>query len=592
MSWIICFFLSVTVLCISAVEAVRQNNAKYRLNKLLSPIKIMFSGTLVSSILIFFPIYANIYKTDQFSFLEAILLSVHNMLRLFVIDGEFSFVTDNIEGIPSWLYTPFFLFSAFLFLLAPMMTLGFVLSFFKNLTAQIHLRLTKKKNVFVFSELNRRSISLATDISGKEENCLFVFTDVFDDSDEISFELIEEARRIRAICIKNDIVTLQIANNLKKSNINFFIIGDDESENIGQAIKLIDQFSDRQNTNLYVLSAHEESDLMLSRVQKCEMRIRKVNEVRALIYRDLYENGERFFKDAEEKADKKITAVIVGMGEQGTEQLKTLSWFCQMEGYQIHLHAFDRDPNTKSRFSMMCPELMDDRHNGNFTDDGEAQYEIQIHDGIDVDTFSFYIELGKIPDITYVLVALGDDSRNILTATSLRTFFERIHIHPRIQAIVRDSNKKTAITDAVNYSDQKYDIEYIGDIKSIYSMDVIINSKLESEALNRHLKWGNEDDFWRFDYNSKSSFASALHKSMKIACNMPGITLPPEQREEADRIILRKLEHRRWNAYMRSEGYIFSGSTEKSSRNNLGKMHHCLVTFDELDEKEKRKDDD
>jgi hypothetical protein len=50
------------------------------------------------------------------------------------------------------------------------------------------------------------------------------------------------------------------------------------------------------------------------------------------------------------------------------------------------------------------------------------------------------------------------------------------------------------------------------------------------------------------------------------------------------------LEHRRWNAYMRSEGYVFSGSTDKKSRNDLAKMHHDLVNFADLSEEEKRKD--
>ena len=43
---------------------------------------------------------------------------------------------------------------------------------------------------------------------------------------------------------------------------------------------------------------------------------------------------------------------------------------------------------------------------------------------------------------------------------------------------------------------------------------------------------------------------------------------------------------------MRAEGYVFSGSTEKSSRNDLGKMHHDLVDFSSLTEEEKRKDSD
>ena len=46
----------------------------------------------------------------------------------------------------------------------------------------------------------------------------------------------------------------------------------------------------------------------------------------------------------------------------------------------------------------------------------------------------------------------------------------------------------------------------------------------------------------------------------------------------------------RWNVYMRSEGYVYSGSDEASSRNDLGKMHHNLVVFERLSDEDKRKD--
>ena len=38
-----------------------------------------------------------------------------------------------------------------------------------------------------------------------------------------------------------------------------------------------------------------------------------------------------------------------------------------------------------------------------------------------------------------------------------------------------------------------------------------------------------------------------------------------------------EVEHKRWNAYMRTEGYQYSGSTQEISRNDLGKLHHDLV---------------
>ncbi|MBQ7793788.1 MAG: hypothetical protein IJ366_04635 [Clostridia bacterium] len=101
------------------------------------------------------------------------------------------------------------------------------------------------------------------------------------------------------------------------------------------------------------------------------------------------------------------------------------------------------------------------------------------------------------------------------------------------------------------------------------------------------MKWGNEEDFWRFEYNSKSSIASAIHRRAKIECNIPGADVEVSQRTEEEKYNLRRLEHRRWNAYIRSEGYTYG-----EIRNDLAKTHNCLVPFDELPPHEQEKDDD
>ena len=54
----------------------------------------------------------------------------------------------------------------------------------------------------------------------------------------------------------------------------------------------------------------------------------------------------------------------------------------------------------------------------------------------------------------------------------------------------------------------------------------------------------------------------------------------PKQRD-----LYQLIEHRRWNAYMRSEGFIYH-----QSRNDLGKMHFDLVPYEELTDAEKAKD--
>ena len=178
----------------------------------------------------------------------------------------------------------------------------------------------------------------------------------------------------------------------------------------------------------------------------------------------------------------------------------------------------------------------------------------------------------------------------IKTAVKLRMYFERMKIHPVIQAIVYDSEQKKAIEGVRNYRGQAYDISLIGDIESSYTQAVIINSELEEDARARHLKWGEEEEFWTYEYNYRSSEASAIHMRARILCGVPGADKKEADLTDRERSVIEVLEHRRWNVYMRSEGYVFSGSNDPASRNDLAKMHHDLVNFDDLSEEEKRKD--
>ena len=99
-----------------------------------------------------------------------------------------------------------------------------------------------------------------------------------------------------------------------------------------------------------------------------------------------------------------------------------------------------------------------------------------------------------------------------------------------------------------------------------------------------------DEDFWAYEYCYRSSVASAIHMKARKACRIPGADKKEDELTAAERDIIEVLEHRRWNAYMRSEGYIFSGSKDKASRNDLAKMHHDLVDFSSLSEEDKRKD--
>ena len=123
-------------------------------------------------------------------------------------------------------------------------------------------------------------------------------------------------------------------------------------------------------------------------------------------------------------------------------------------------------------------------------------------------------------------------------------------------------------------------------METTYVEDVIMYSELERIALDMHKNWGDEESFWRYEYNYASSVAKAIHQKAKIECGIPGADKPPAERTEDEKTLLRPLEHRRWNAYMRTLGYVYS-----EKRDDLAKHHPDLVEFSRLPESKQRNDD-
>ncbi|MBO5701275.1 MAG: hypothetical protein J6S71_02440 [Clostridia bacterium] len=486
---------------------------------------------------------------------------------------EYAVVGDALFACPEYLVDLYQSWVVFLFVAAPACTFGVALSFFKNLVSHIQYRtIYRNRDVYVFSEINERSVALARSI--KENNdksgtqILLVFTDVFEAKDEESFELMNSVKQLGAICFKDDILVIDFAKHSAKKSLSFFTIGKNQNENLNQTIKLIERYKERENTNLYFFSTSMQSEMLFSSLDKGKIKARRINEVRSLVNRVLYDHGEKFFNVESEGEDgtKLISAMIVGMGQHGTEMAKALTWFCQMDGYSFEINGFDKDPLAEEKFKQIAPAL--------FT----SEYRIKIHSNCDVDTDKFGEAVKKLKNTSYVLVSLGDDDRNIKTAVYLRMCFERIGIKPVIQAIVNTHNKNV-LQGIKNFKNQEYKIDFIGDLETSYSEDVIVNSALEDEALAVHLLYSsNPEDFWSFEYNYRSSTATAIHNRAKCICNIPGIMKTEDERTEEERLNLQKLEHRRWNAYMHSEGYVFS-----EKRNDLAKTHNNITHFDALD---------
>lgn len=668
----ICFFASLAIFGLSITLMFLLSLRTGRFKRGVKPFYIFAGGVFISATALFYALNRDMFAETFAPGISTLLASVHNAIRLFIVDFDFSFMVETTQELPFWLKSGYVMLGGVLLVLSPVLTVGVILSFFEKLSAYRRYMLGYFKDVYIFSELNDRSLALAKSLKIADKKRMIIFTDVFDDESEEAFDLSGQAKELNAIIFKQDVSVVNFRFHSRKSKMYFFIMGRNENENIDQTVKLcrsaksehkkmaargeliapktpyeeLEHIHDKrekygydrpsEDTRLYFFSENAGSEQYLSAVKPKYIKVRRVNPVRSVIYNLLYSEGMQIFDSAEGEKhetgklvynpatkkndrEKKISALVVGMGAQGTELIKALTWFSQMHPYKLEINAFDRNPNADGILKSGYPELFDINpvcekpkkgkkyNNGDFETPGEAHYIINVYGGYDVDTYKFDEKISKLTDTTYVFISLGGDDINIRTSTKIRILLRRLGCTPLIRTIVFDKNNQTMLREGKTVSGESYEIQPFGDIRTMYSEECVLNSALEEKALDRHLEYvkkliaqkgvegeekekmlaAEEETFWRYDYNYRSSVASVIHTDYKKRLGIPGSNKKPAERDEEELWFYRRLEHARWNAYVRSEGYVFA-----KKRDKLAKTHHLLVPFDELVYEEQIKDDD
>ena len=118
----------------------------------------MFLGVILAALILFLPIFLVTCESSGYDGWETIPLAFLNMIKLFVIDADLKEAFDLVDlDVMGRLYRIAF---SILFIVAPVLTFGFVLTFFKNVWAYLSYVFHLNSNVIVFSELNEKSLAL------------------------------------------------------------------------------------------------------------------------------------------------------------------------------------------------------------------------------------------------------------------------------------------------------------------------------------------------------------------------------------------------------------------------------------------------
>lgn len=621
--------LIVSFAFILAVTVASIFSKKVRNNRTFSVWNLFALGIAAALVATFVPVvYYEFYRVidNDIRFVSTGLLSIINTGRTFLLDGQFEVVRDAANLIENdWLQSIFLFYCAALHLVAPAMTAGYILSLLKNVFADIRFACTKKRKIYVMSVLNDRSKALAKDIMSKNDGVdkkLVVFTGIenFRELDEDNKQFIKS---VHAICLKKDVSDLVTKN---KTHVEYFLIDEDESRNLNKALKIINNETDEFERCVFVFARSESVGMVLDSVYQGrdvnKFKIRRVDDVHLLTRRTLEKSGIHTHRLHKKKDNDIISLLIVGMGKYGVSFLKNAVWFCQMFGVKVEINVIDKRPeNADDNYNVIkeiehdCPELL---KLNDCEEYGEANYSIRFFTGIDCfnSDFDNLFDHKKNPEgykrlkrTDMVFVSLGDDDLNINAAVMMRVMFDRLlkvnatsdlsqnDDVPMIYSVVYDSVKTENLNiggkDEQGYdcflgnqSNIPYNIYFVGCLNDEFTYDKIYEKECEDRAIVYHTEWVNACDdadklrkkeeikYELKEYYRISSITKSVHKEA-IKDVVADFTL--EQR--------RVTEHMRWNAYMRSRGYIYG--PKKIER---AKIHQNLVAYDLLSDSDKLKD--
>ena len=576
-----------------------------------------------------------------------------------IISGR-NLIMNTYGGI--LLATLYSVYASFLNMLAPIMGGAILLGIITDIFPRLRLLLSPYRDKYVFSELNERSISLASDITieAKKEKKwytglpLIIFTDSYiDEKSELSVELYERAKSIGAICIKDDILKSKF---YYTKRLYVILIDEKEIHNIhtltALAMEEPKRWEKKTHVYVYMFSQNSEArtivkELYLNYEKELEKVIIKViHEYTNIAYHllsdmPLYIPLLSKYEDHRENEiyEKELMLTIIGGGKIGLEVFLATYWCGQLLDTNLRINVLSNSiEGFRKRIEEVNPEILqsvDVNYQGVFEpankelllkypfektrEDAYAKPYGTVHFmDVDADSHELFDVLEQKNENNqmtlasdYYVVSLGADELNMKVASELARKIEREKLNESVEnrAVIAYAVYDPYINEALEHiqsrklkqqmnSDKtnKVVLHAFAGLKDIYSYKCIFNDEGDSKAYlidkayQKNDKEAYEKDieekqvFLKNEYNLLSSHAQNIHFGYKMYS--AGVIKNVQKDEKIDQyeeylalvcdqesprynsslaLRLGWLEHRRWNAFMRSLGFV--APTEKQWHN-------------------------
>ncbi|MDY6339349.1 MAG: hypothetical protein SPL61_06925 [Saccharofermentans sp.] len=574
-----------------------------RKNKEKAFAKMSILELIAAMVLIFPDVYLNEGTINILVLIKCFLFTFLDVLKIFSGNGYEELV---IDGYPV-LNTVYVIVLSLVNLSIMTAVIGFILQFLGDFIENTLFYSRKFNTVFIFSEMNEKTLSIAKSIKLEEKKGISKNPIIFID------ESSSESNRNKAKEIDAHYTNTPFAKEISKiikraARLEVFIFDESEEDNLAN----LNEFSElRFNGEIPYIRVYAELvntpwDIYGNFVEhnglpKDKVIVNLVSTNENFILNDLYENS--VFDNARQMEENRIVDVlIVGINSKSIELIKALLPLCQMPGFELRIKVFD-DKERGNLIKRIIPELKP------VSDEiGDSVYSYECFDNLNFENDQIESMVEKeCPRFTFAFVSTDDNVKNINIGLRLNTLRYRLNTGSdyKIQVCVDKMNL------IKNWSDElSKNIALVGGTEKLYNYEFITMSKIEkatkaihdirqqdkkkqAEANGKDYSAVSWEEYANDEFRRHSVYARTLSLKYKVdIVKSQGQGIDVFKKDD----IWKKYEHMRWNMYTRAIGYISAKNTSinydelnKSTR-LVAKVHNCLVPFEELPQEEKEKD--
>lgn len=568
------------------------------------------------------------YQQSEFeSFLGDGLRSILSTSRMFVLGNDLPDVEKymyDYSNLPMEFITSYMQWISFIHVLALIITSVVIIHLFgKRFINMWKIWLNKSKENYIFFGVNEESISLAEDLLKTNSSRLVVFVERSNKKYEFSLlekendhvgeivkdavSLFDKVEEVGAILVDKDyskstnLKKLWLRKRIYKYNSHLFFLSDNEDSNIHFALSLLKEIktlSIKEGVVFYIRTISEDMEELITEKpsEKYEIRLLNRAEIAARQLVSKYNPVDFVNKDVKTAiATSDFNTMIIGFDQTGNAVLRKLIEYGQFVGSKFHVVVLDKAIHTKvGRFENRYPGLIS--HN--------AIYDI-IFVETEVGCTEYYDLLKKwIDKLNCIIIALGNDTLNIQTAIDIKKL---ICSHGCKQVKIFIQVQKNESYEYFSQPNKSGSIEIFDKHKDVFTEQIIIGKSLECIArrINDFYNLQNSDkpnclswdELSQIMKQTNLSYATHIHSKLALI----GLTVDDINKKfnnieefvtylEKNDIYLNLAmgEHLRWNAVLYTNGWQTWSldqlpSNPKTNKNEMLKLHACLVNWDELE---------